>query len=171
MFKFAGLMGLVLGTGLIGIMKSFQLKERIRLLEDYLQMILDVKGYINYFREPLIQIYRNEGKKCGSEGFELFDRVRHDLTEKEAEISQIWAQNVDKIYASTCLGPEDIELLKYPGFFIGQTDYENQLARFEYLEKRLVEQIEAARENYVKTGPLYRKLGFFAGGLAAIFFI
>lgn len=171
MFKFAGLMGMVLGAGLLGVMKSFELKERIRLLEDYLQMILDVKGYINYFREPLVQIYRSEGKKCCSEGFELFDKVRFDLTQKEAEIGQIWAHNVDLIYGSTCLTSEDVELLKYPGAFIGQTDYENQLARFDYLEKRLTEQIESARDNYAKTGPLYRKLGFFAGGLAAIFFM
>jgi len=171
MLKIAGLIGLIAGTGLMGVMKASELKERIRLLEDFLQMILDVKGYINYFREPLIKIHRGEGKKCGSEAFELFDKVRHDLSQKDAEIDQIWAQNVHHTYGNTCLDTEDLELFIYPGTFIGQTDYDNQLARFDYLERRLTEQIEKAREASSQKGPLYRKLGFFAGGLAAIIFI
>ena len=39
------------------------------------------------------------------------------------------------------------------------------------LEERLEKQINAARDNYVKQGPLYRKIGLFAGVLAVIIFI
>ena len=171
MFKIAGLLGLIAGTGLIGVMKAADLKERIILLEDYLQMLLDIKGHINYFREPLLKIHTDRRENRSSEAFELFDKVRHELSQKDAEISQIWAQNVNLTYRNTSLLQEDLELFIYPGSFIGQTDYENQLARFEYLEKRLTEQIEKAREGYLQKGPLYRKLGFFAGGLGAIIFI
>ena len=49
------------------------------------------------------------------------------------------------------------------GSFIGQTNYENQKMQFEYLEKRL----EAREESRVK-GPMYRRIGFFGGAVAAL---
>ena len=78
-------------------------------------------------------------------------------------ISLIWGQKVDEIYGDSPLDKEDRELLKYPGTFIGQTDYENQAARFEYFEIRIKERIEAARKDYAIKGSLYRKIGFFCG--------
>ena len=65
----------------------------------------------------------------------------------------------------------DMELIRYPGCFLGQTDWQNQQASFEYLEQRLSEQLDEAARVYAVRGPLYRKIGFFAGGLAAIIFI
>ena len=171
MFKVIALLGLICGGGLLGIMKARELKERTDMLEDFLQMILGVRGYINYFREPLIMIHSGQGENERSKAFEMFDIIRTELSQKNAEIAEIWAQKVDEYYGDTCLDSEDLELLKYPGTFIGQTDYENQIARFAYLENRLKEQIDKAREVYSHQGPLYRKLGFFAGGLAAIIFI
>ncbi len=171
MIKAVGLIFMVAASGLMGMMKSVELKERIELLEDYLKMVLEVKGHINYFREPLMVIFDCEGKNQLSKAFEFLDRLRHDLAEKNAEIDQIWAQNVDLIYERCPLLPEDMDLLKYPGTFIGQTDYENQLAHFDYLEKRLDEQIASSRDVFRIKGPLYRKIGFFVGGLAAIMVI
>lgn len=170
MFKIAGLVGLTLCTGLTGLLYSMKLRERIILLEDYMEMILSIKSSINYMREPLIMI-NQRGSKSGSKAFELFDKVRHDIHEKNAEMSQIWAQNAFQIYEGTPLEKEDIDIICYTGTFLGQTDFENQLARFQYLENRLSERIETAKENYACMGPLYRKLGFFSGGLIALIFI
>ena len=57
MLKLIGLLGLVIACGLSGIMKAGDLKKRVALLEDYLQMIIELKGQINYFREPLPDIF------------------------------------------------------------------------------------------------------------------
>lgn len=171
MFKALALVGLFFGGGLFGIMKSLELKERTELLEDFLQMIFGVKSYINYFREPLIMIHNGKGENRHSKAFELFDNIRVELGRKNAEIIEIWAQKVDEMYRNTPLKSEDLELLKYPGTFIGQTDYDNQQAQFEHLEIRLRQKIDEAREDYNVKGTLYRRLGFFSGGLAAIIFI
>ena len=48
MLKLIGLLGLVIACGLSGIMKTGDLKKRVALLEDYLQMIIELKGQINY---------------------------------------------------------------------------------------------------------------------------
>ena len=171
MFKVTALIGLLCGCSMLGAVKSLNLKERIRLLEDYLKLMLEIKGNINYFRQPLVNIRPEKGSDCFSEAYNLFNGISFELKQKEAEISEIWAKNVDRIYRDTQLKPDDIELFKYAGSFIGQTDYENHLARFEYLEERLEKQINAARDNYNKQGPLYRKIGLFAGVLAVIIFI
>ena len=86
-------------------------------------------------------------------------------------MSQIWAQEATRIYKNTPLTDEDMELIRYPGCFLGQTDWQNQQASFEYLEQRLSEQIKQAGQAYAAKGPLYRKIGFFAGGLIAIIFL
>ena len=64
MLKFVGLIGIVLSLGLVGIMKYEQLKTRVNLLEDFLQMILELKGQIGYFKEPLPLIFARAEKKA-----------------------------------------------------------------------------------------------------------
>ena len=48
MLRLAGLLGIVIALGLLGIMKSQQLGARVKLLEDFLQMVLELKGQISY---------------------------------------------------------------------------------------------------------------------------
>ncbi|MEE0796327.1 MAG: hypothetical protein UIJ88_00670, partial [Anaerovoracaceae bacterium] len=57
MLKALGLMGLVTVCGLIGMMKAGELRRRAELLEDFQSMMIEVKGHINYFREPLPDIF------------------------------------------------------------------------------------------------------------------
>ena len=57
MLRLAGLLGIVIALGLLGIMKSQQLGARVKLLEDFLQMVLELKGQISYFKEPLPAIF------------------------------------------------------------------------------------------------------------------
>ena len=54
------------------------------------------------------------------------------------------------------------------GSFIGQTDYENQQMQFSFLETRLQEQLTEAREDCRQKGPMYRRIGFFGGAIAAL---
>lgn len=183
MLKAVGLLGLVLASGLLGMGKSAELKARIDLLEDFLRMILQLKSRMNYFKEPLTSILRTKqeikpesrkesgSKNDFSKAFELLGRTGDDLRQKNGEIGQIWADRAEKIYKGTPLTVQDMELIRYPGQFLGQTDWENQQARFDYLENRLQQQIKEAEECFRIKGPLYRKIGFFLGGLAAVIFI
>lgn len=171
MFKIIGLVGFVLASGLAGMMKASELQERIRLLEDFYKMILEMKGQINYFREPLIDIFHKTEQKQGSKAFQFLGLCRSGLEEKNGEINHIWKENIEEVYKKTSLTKEDKETFCYVGNFIGQTDYENQLQQFQYIEKRLLAQLEEARKNYGVKGPMYRRIGFFAGGIVAIVFL
>lgn len=170
MFKAAGLAGIIISAGLLGIMKAYELKEKIKLLEDFLQMLLEIKGQINYFRQPLINIFNYKRQNIGSEAFIFLDSISVDIAEKEAEISQIWAYNIENIYGHK-FSADELDILKFPGTFIGQTDYENQIAQFNYAESRLTQKIASVKAEYMEKGPLFRKIGFFMGGLAALIFI
>ena len=48
MLKILGLLGIVAACGMAGILKTKDLKRRVILLEDYLRMIIEIKGQINY---------------------------------------------------------------------------------------------------------------------------
>lgn len=175
MLKAVLIIGFISACGILGNVKAWELKERILLLEDFRKMILDLKGKMNYFREPITTILninsdKNE-KKSDSRAFKLLSEAGIALREKNAEMDKIWAHNAKIVYKGANLDMEDMKLICYPGCFLGQTDWENQQARFDYLEKRLSEQIEEARQAYRIKGPLYRKIGFFAGGLVSIIFI
>ena len=163
--------GFVASCGFMGALKARELKERIALLEDFRRMIIFLKGRINYFREPLTSIAETESKNENSRAFTLLGETGAAFNEKNADMAQIWAQKAVKTYRNTPLTADDMELISYPGTFLGQTDWQNQQASFDYLEQRLSEQIGKARQTYTAKGPLYRKIGFFAGGLIAIIFL
>lgn len=75
---------------------------------------------------------------------------------------------MEEIYKSEPVTADDMEIMKYPGEFIGQTDFENHIYHFTYLEEKLKKQIIEAQENYKKKGPMYSKIGFFLGSIGAI---
>ena len=168
MIKLAALAGLVLSCGMLGLLKAETLKERIFLLEDFERMILDLRSQMNYFRNPLVEIFKNTEKKGHTAAFSLIGETVQALEEKEGEISQIWAQKVEKLYRATPLTAEDREVLASLGTFIGQSDCENQQIGFQWLENQLHRQMEEARNIYGQKGPMYRRIGFFAGILAGL---
>ena len=158
MLKLIGLLGLVIACGLSGIMKAGDLKKRVALLEDYLQMI----------REPLPDIFDKLKKNDRSAAYIILDSLGTQLREKGGEIVKIWPEKVEEIYKSEPVTADDMEIMKYPGEFIGQTDFENHIYHFTYLEEKLKKQIIEAQENYKKNGPMYSKIGFFLGSIGAI---
>ena len=171
MAKILIIVGFVAACGFMGTLKAGELKERITLLEDFRMMIIYMKGKINYFRQPLTTMTEKESQYEHSRAFKLLGETGSALGQKNDDMSQIWAQEATRIYKNTPLTAEDMELIRYPGCFLGQTDWQNQQASFEYLEHRLSEQIKQAGQAYAAKGPLYRKIGFFAGGLIAIIFL
>lgn len=171
MVKAVMIVGFVSACGFLGTIKAGDLKERILLLEDFRIMLLYLKGKINYFREPLTTMVENDEKNGRSKAFKLLIEAGTALSEKNDEMGQIWGQEADRIYKGTSLTESDMEIIRYPGSFLGQTDWQNHQASFDYLEQRLGEQLAEAGHVYASKGPLYRKIGFFAGGLAAIIFI
>lgn len=168
MLKIMGLMALVAAAGFAGVLKAAELKERIRLLEEFLKMTLTLKGRIQYFRQPLIPLFAQVGTAGNTSAFHLLKQCRKQLEEKQGEISQVWIQEAEKIYGRTAITGEDLEIICHMGSFIGQTDYENQQMQFSFLETRLQEQLTEAREDCRQKGPMYRRIGFFGGAIAAL---
>ena len=168
MFKAVGLLGLVAATGLMGIVKAAALKERIRLLEDFRQLMLALEGQINYFREPLLRLFARVEQSDRTESDELLRLCRNALAQRQDDMETVWRESVDTLYRSKGLSEKDLEILSYAGTFLGQTDYENQRQQFTYLGEQLSAQIEEAKAAYRIKGPLYRRIGFFCGATGAI---
>ena len=169
--KLLGLIGIFITFGLIGIYKTNTLKQRISLLKDYYKMVLVLKTQINYFKDPLPDIFNNIAKNNDSKAFDLLDEIRHNIDEKGDNLAILWIIKVEEIYKRTPITKEDIDVISYLGNFIGQTDYLNQIQHFEYIERQLNLQINEAIDNYNQKGPMYNKLGFFIGAIIAILLI
>lgn len=168
MLRILGLVGLVMAAGCAGLLKASELKDRILLLEEFYKMVLDLKGQMQYFREPLLRMFERTGRKGETKAQQLLTGCLADLRQGESDITGTWNETVRRVYMRTPLTAEDKALIEHLGTFIGQTDYENQTMQFTYLEERLGAQIDQAREIYAKKGPMYRRIGFFGGAIAAL---
>lgn len=119
-------------------MKAGDLKKRVALLEDYLQMIIELKGQINYFREPLPDIFDKLKKTIVLPPISFLTVSARSSGKKGGEIVKIWPEKVEEIYKSEPVTADDMEIMKYPGEFIGQTDFENHIYHFPLnLEEKL----------------------------------
>lgn len=168
MIRMAGLMGLILASGLVGIMKAEELRLRIRLLEDVQDLVLELKSQMSYFREPLPVIFRKLVQNSGSKAFELPSACVDAIDEKDAEIGEIWALKAREMYRTSPLTADDMEILCHMGTYLGQTDYEHHKLQFQYTEERLARQLADARHIYLQKGSMYQKTGFFIGIIVAL---
>lgn len=168
MVKALGLLALVVGCGLLGIYKDLLLRDRLRRLEDFYRMILKLESQISYFKEPLLTLFDRTAKKGNTEAFLFLQDCDDALREKHGEINEIWNSSIEKQYGKAGFSPEDLEVLRYGGSFLGQTDYETQQGHFSYLKARLEERIALAQETCRVKGQMYRRIGFFGGAIAAI---
>lgn len=166
--KFIALTGIITASGLIGITKTKVLKERVAILEDYMQMIIELKGKINYFKEPLPVIFEKLREDSNSKAHMFLKSLSLELVKTDTQITSAWYDKLYEIYNNCPLTEEDIETIKYPGEFIGQTDFENHLYHFAYLEEKLKNQITEAKESLRRKGPMYNRIGFFLGSIGAI---
>ena len=169
--KICGFCGLIISFGLAGIYKGNRLKERIDLLEDFYQMVLELKSQISYFKEPLPDIFIKVGKTKQSKAFYLLSAIHIYFEKKNVYIANLWPSKVFEIYKDAPLTEEDINTMCYLGDFIGQGDYDTHIQHFNYLERKLDKQIKEAKDNYKTKGNMYNKIGFFIGGIVAIIFI
>ena len=97
------------------MMKAGELRRRAELLEDFQSMMIEVKGHINYFREPLPDIFIKLGENGESEAFSFLMRTGDMLKEKNGDIAGIWSSQVMKTYEKEPLTEEDLRILRYPG--------------------------------------------------------
>ena len=171
MLKILGLLGIVAACGMAGILKTKDLKRRVILLEDYLRMIIEIKGQINYFRDPLPDIFDKLRKNGDSKAFSLLNGLRDEIGEKGGDMVKIWPLKIEETYKNEPLKEDDMDIFRYPGEFMGQTDYDNHIYHFSYVEDKLQKQIENAREELRQKGPMYGRIGFFLGAMIAIIFI
>jgi len=98
----------------------------------------------------------------------IINEIQHQTAEKHLEINDIWPLKAYEIYKNEPLAKEDMDLIKYLGYFIGQTDYDNQIIHFNYLEESLKKQIDLAVQDSDKKSPLFNKLGFMVGIIISI---
>lgn len=171
MLKIIGIIGLVISCGLFGISRSTNMKIRIELLEEYYEMIMQLKGQINYFKEPLPELFTKLAQNDTSKAYMFLKALCDEIDEKGLYKRDLWAKKLKCVYQDTVLTNEDIEIMTYLGDFIGQTDYYNQIQHFSYIEENLKAQIEKAKSNYKDKGPLYNKIGFFLGAIIGILLI
>ena len=169
--KLAGILGLIISCGLLGISKTVNIQKRIELLEDYYEMIMELKGQINYFKEPLPDLFVKIGKNRHTAAFTFISELGVTIQNKGAYMRDFWAKKVKCIYQDTPVTKEDMDIMSYLGEFIGQTDYNNQIQHFEYIERKLNNQIRLIKTELANKGPMYNKIGFFIGSIIGVLLI
>lgn len=150
-----------------GMRASSTLSSRVRVLEELLTMLVELRTRMEFGRECLCELIRL---------LSLRDSLSHltFLGECAAECNggtpfpQAWADSVEAFAASCPLARDDIKLLRSLGDFAGITDISGQLEFFRLSEKLLDERISSAREIQKKYGRICTAMGASAGIAAGI---
>lgn len=171
MIKGCALIMIIIGSTLIGFLKANHFSEKKEFLTDYQQMLLHLSTEISYFKEPLPQIFYKLSLELQgtTQSFmkECFDQYIKD----GGALSEIWNSTVEKIYGDKGMTTEELKIIKSPGLFLGQSDFDGQLKHFKLVSKELERKIEDADFQLKTKGKMYRKMGISLGIAISIIFI
>ena len=147
----------------MGCQESRKLSEHIQALEDYLQVIICLKGEIRYGGSSLPDAFRETAMHC-SEGYAVFLKAVSEKMENRQE------EDPGRIVHQCALSAEEKERIAQLGERLGYLDREMQLRQLSLYESEFERMIQKAKETAPAKKKLYHSLGVFGGAMLAILF-
>lgn len=142
---------------LIGFEFSASLRRRVTYLTQLQRALLEIEDAIGFLLLPLKEIYARLALEPGAVGALFQNAAPGDSASFEKALSSIGD-----------LTRSDREILSSLGTFLGSSDRDNQLKNLQLCQKRLEENLSAAKENRKTNGRLYQSLGVLGGLFLAI---
>lgn len=171
MLKAVGAFLVFLASVGLGWQESRKLSEHIQTLEDFLQVIICLKGEIRYGGSSLPDTFRETSRHC-SERYVCFLRMISEKMEnrQEKDPGRIVRQCAEENLKNLPLDSAEKERIAQLGERLGYLDREMQLRQLSLYEDEFEQLIQKGREAAPAKKKLYRSLGIFCGAMAAILF-
>ena len=171
MLKLVGAVLIIFASAGLGYLKSRELMLHEKNLEEFLQVILCLKGEIRCGNSSLSDALRDTACRCRGRYEEFLERVAACIEANTEEKLSIIFQNCTENYLTDIKLDEDerrkISLL---GEKLGYLDREMQIRQLELYETDFLYLLQNLRKDKEEKKKIYRSLGAMGGILLAILF-
>lgn len=155
----------------MGYQESRKLSEHIQALEDFLQVIIYLKGEIRYGGSSLPDAFREATGHCSERYADFLKAVSEKMENRQEEDpGRIVRQCAKEYIKENSLSVEEKERIAQLGERLGYLDREMQLRQLSLYESEFERMIQQAKEAAPAKKKLYHSLGVFSGAMIAILF-
>ena len=166
--KIAGGILLLGAATAAGILKSQELTERVRRLQEFKRMIIFMQGELRFHRATLAEAFENVSEKTASPFCEFLAGMAMELEKERSGFEELWRKSCKELLKQKGFQAEDGRLLELFGGGLGYLDLEVQMDSINMALVQTDEAIGNAREEERCRGRLYRTMGVTTGLLLAL---
>ena len=170
--KLIGSLFLLGAAASIGFMKSEELVERVKNLQEMKRMMILLQGELRFHRAALSEAFGNVAERV-KEPFCSFLREMGERLERREEsgFDEIWGETSAKIVVSEGMKKEDGQLLELLKNSLGYLDLTLQTETLNLAILQTEEMIKRAKEQQERKGKLYQTMGITVGALLILLII
>ena len=169
--KLIGSLFLLGSASSIGFLKSEELAERVKKLQEMKRMMILLQGELRFHRAELSEAFENVAERV-QEPFRYFlKETGNRLEKKEAGFDEIWEETSIKILAVEGIRREDEQLLDLLKSSLGYLDLTLQTETLNLAILQTEDSINQAKEQQARKGKLYQTMGVTVGALLVLLII
>lgn len=170
--KLIGSLFLLGSAASIGFLKSEELTERVKKLQEMKRMMMLLQGELRFHRAALSEAFGNVAERV-QEPFCGFLKEMGERLERREEsgFEKIWIQNAAKILEAEGMKKEDGQLLDLLKNSLGYLDLTLQMETLNLAILQTEEMIKKAKEQQNVKGKLYQTMGITVGALLVLLII
>lgn len=171
MLKGVGALLIFLAAVGLGYSKSYEITLHEKELEEFLQIVICLKGEIRYGICPLVDAFRNTAERCGKGYREFLYETAGAMEAGDGKaLGQIVRKCADKNLLQLSLTGEEREKIGQLGEKIGYLDREMQLRQLELYEEEFQMILKKLRAESPEKKKIYNSLGIMGGIMLAVLF-
>ena len=169
--KLMGSLFLLGSAASIGFMKSEELVERVKKLQEMKRMMVFLQGELRFHRAELSEAFENVAERVQEPFKEFLKETGKRLEKKESGFDEIWEETSAKILTAEGIKREDGQLLDLLKNSLGYLDLTLQTETLNLAILQTEDSIKKAKEQQERKGKLYQTMGVTVGALLVLLII
>ena len=169
--KLMGSLFLLGSSASIGFLKSEELAERVKKLQEMKRMMVFLQGELRFHRAELSEAFENVAERVQEPFKEFLKETGKRLEKKESGFDEIWEETSVKILMAEGMKKEDELLLDLMKNSLGYLDLTQQTETLNLAILQTEDSINKAKEQQERKGKLYQTMGVTVGALLVLLII
>ena len=169
MLKLTGIFLIMLSTMGIGLCKSLELTEKMKILENLIRILSLLKGEIRCTGASLEDAFGAVADKMFGEYRAFFEQLVQSMKEKRGRsFAELFQECAMRELPLDRLGEEERNCFLSLGGCLGYLDKKMQLGQLTLLEEEMTEKLVLLRKKAPEKKKVYRSLGILGGIFLAV---
>ena len=169
--KLIGSLFLLGSASSIGFLKSEELTERVKKLQEMKRMMILLQGELRFHRAELSEAFENVAERVQEPFKDFLKETGRRLEKKDAGFDKIWEETSVKILTAEGIKREDEQLLDLLKSSLGYLDLTLQTETLNLAILQTEDSINQAKEQQARKGKLYQTMGVTVGALLVLLII